>query len=310
MRLHEDELVVSGELVRRLVDEQMPGFAELELRRLPASGSTNVLFRLGTELLVRLPRQPGGSITVDKEIRYLPLIGSSVSVRVPTVVAVGEPDRGYPERWSVVRWIDGEHPSVPAPPGPEGSRLAGDLARMVRELHSVPVSPAARADSALSWYRAGPLRALDAGLRGHLAGCRAISGLPLDLDACDRFWDEAMRLPDPPRDSRPRWIHTDLVAENVLLRRGRLAAVLDFGALALGHASVDLIAAWELLGPRDRDVFRSALDVDDAEWARGRAWAFAIAMMTFPYYWETMPRRCAHRLVMAQAVLDDHAADR
>ena len=113
MRLHEDELVVSGELVRRLVDEQMPGFAELELRRLPASGSTNVLFRLGTELLVRLPRQPGGSITVDKEIRYLPLIGSSVSVRVPTVVAVGERTAAIP---SDGRWCGGSTASIRASP--------------------------------------------------------------------------------------------------------------------------------------------------------------------------------------------------
>jgi hypothetical protein len=30
--------------------------------------------------------------------------------------------------------------------------------------------------------------------------------------------------------------------------------------------------------------------------------------MTLPYYWETMPARCAHRLVMARAVLADLSA--
>ncbi|MDQ6936209.1 MAG: phosphotransferase [Actinomycetota bacterium] len=132
------------------------------------------------------------------------------------------------------------------------------------ELHAVSVPPAARADPALRWYRAGPLRAIDADIHQYLADCRAIPDLPLDLDACDRFWDTAMNLPDPPSDSRPRWIHTDLLAENVLVRNGRLAPVLDFGALALGHPSVDLIAAWELLGANDRDVFRSTLGVDAA----------------------------------------------
>lgn len=308
MTLHEDELAVSAEVVRGLVDEQLPRFAGLELSRLPASGSTNVLFRLGDELLVRLPRQPSGSATIDKEAKYLPLIASSVSVRLPTVVAMGEPGLGYPERWSVVQWIDGGHPGVPVPPGRDATCLARELAQVVGELHTVPVPPDARTDPALSGYRGGPLRAIDADIREYLADCRTIPDLQLDVDACDRFWSTAMSLPDPPRDSRPRWIHTDMVAENLLLRHGRLAAVLDFGALALGHTSVDLVAAWELFGAADRDVFRSTLGVDDADWARGRAWAFAIAVMTFPYYWHTMPERCAHRLVMARAVLDDDTA--
>ncbi len=89
MTLHEDELTVSDDVVRGLVDEQLPRFAGLELSRLPASGSTNVLFRLGDELLVRLPRQPAGSATIDKEAKYLPLIASSMSVPLPSVVAVG-----------------------------------------------------------------------------------------------------------------------------------------------------------------------------------------------------------------------------
>lgn len=310
MVLHEDELVVTDDLVRALIDRQLPGLADRALSRLPASGSSNVLYRLGDELLVRFPRQPGGSATIDKEARYLPLLASSMSIVVPQVVAVGEPDLGYPERWSVVQWIDGQHPAVPAPPGPGARRLARDLAEAVAELHAVAIPPAAAADSALHWYRADPLRGINDYIRRHLADCRSIPGLRLDLDACNQFWDAAMSLPDPPSDRPLTWIHTDLVAENVLLGRGhRLAAILDFGALAVGHSSVDLIVAWELLGPDERQVFRSSLDVDDADWARGRAWAFAIAVMTFPQYWHTMPTRCAHRMVMATAVLKDVAAE-
>ena len=130
-----------------------------------------------------------------------------------------------------------------------------------------------------------------------------------DLAHAASWVTERVSPPDPPTNTRPRWIHTDLLAENNLIRHGRLAAVLDFGALAIGHPSVDQIGAWELLGARDRDVFRSTLNVDGGDWVWGRAWAFAIAVMTFPYYWHTMPTRCAHRLVMARAVLDDYAAN-
>ncbi len=75
MRLHEDELAVSDDVVRALVDRQLQRFASLELRRLPASGSSNVMFRLGDDLLARLPREPGGSTTIAKDAKYLPLLG-------------------------------------------------------------------------------------------------------------------------------------------------------------------------------------------------------------------------------------------
>jgi aminoglycoside phosphotransferase (APT) family kinase protein len=95
------------------------------------------------------------------------------------------------------------------------------------------------------------------------------------------------------------------LAENLLLDGPRLAAVLDFGGLSLGDPAVDLMVAWELLDAPSREVFREAVDVDDESWLLGRGWALAVALMTFPYYWQTMPARCADRLAMARAVLAD-----
>ena len=110
--LHTDELAIDAELVRSLVGRAMPAYADAPVRRLASSGSTKALFRLGEELLVRLPRQPGGSATISKEARWLPVLGPLLPVSVPDVVAVFEPERDYPERWSVVRWIEGTHPEV------------------------------------------------------------------------------------------------------------------------------------------------------------------------------------------------------
>jgi aminoglycoside phosphotransferase (APT) family kinase protein len=101
-----------------------------------------------------------------------------------------------------------------------------------------------------------------------------------------------------------RWFHGDVVAENLLVRGGRLAALLDFGGLAVGDPVVDLVVAWELLDPEARRTFRDAMGVDESRWAVARGWALALAVMTFPYYWTTMPERCANRLAMARAVLD------
>jgi len=229
-RLHDDEIPMDLPLVRALVDRALPACAGLALRQLGSSGSSNALFRLGDELLVRLPRQPGGSTTIEKEARWLPRIGPLLPVSVPEIVAIGEPCLGYPERWSVVRWIPGDVPLVVGPETPvDPARrgLAQDLAGVIAALGHIDVPSAALRDPALRWYRGEPLARRDAHVRAGIEACRAIPGLALDLDAAVRVWDEAMSLPGIDRAVPPRWYHGDLLAENLVVRDGRLAAVLD-----------------------------------------------------------------------------------
>jgi hypothetical protein len=65
------------------------------------------------------------------------------------------------------------------------------------------------------------------------------------------------------------------------------------------------VPAWELLDSQERALFRAEVGVDDRSWLLGRAWALAIALMTLPYYWRTMPERSTGRLSLAhQALLD------
>jgi len=306
--LHDDEIPVDTGLVRALVDRAMPDCADLPVRRLEASGSSNALFRLGDDLLIRLPRQPGGSATIAKEARWLPVLGPVLPVQVPEIIAVFRPGCGYPEHWSVVRWIDGEHPEVVTPETPADPRredLAADLAQLVLALHLAEVpGEAAATDPDLHWYRGEPLSAMDTVTRQNIARCRALGDFGFDLDAAGRLWEEAMRLPEPKDRPAPRWYHGDLAAENLLTREGRLAAVLDFGGLALGDPAVDLAVAWEVLDPPAREVFRSRLGVDDATWLRGRAWALSITLMIW-YYWTTMPQRRSSRIAIGRNVLAD-----
>jgi aminoglycoside phosphotransferase (APT) family kinase protein len=307
VRLHEDEIEIDLPLVRALVDGALPDLAGHPLRRLDTSGSGNVLYRLGDDLLVRLPRQPGGSETITKEARWLPYVAPALPVAVPTIVAVGEPDLSYPERWSVVRWLDGDLGDAPAGPATAAQGLARDLADVVGALGELAVPSDALADPALRWYRGEPLAAMDAAMRRYLAECRRLPGLDLDVDACLRVWEAAVVRAGAVKAVSPRWLHGDLVTENLLLREGGLAAVLDFGGLSVGDPTVDLVVGWDVLDPPAREVFRSTLGVYDVTWERGRAWALAIAVMTFPYYLRTMPDRCAARLAMARAVLTDAA---
>jgi aminoglycoside phosphotransferase (APT) family kinase protein len=307
-RLHRNEIPIDADLVRELIRDQFPVYAKMSLSMLDASGSTNKLFRLGDDLLVRLPRQPGGSAGIAKEHRWLPEIGRQLPVAVPEIVALGEPGCGYGERWSIVRWLSGELPAVCGPEDPPTagrSALAADLAGVIVALRAIEVPEAAACDPTLRWYRGRPLLEFDEQTRANIRKCRSIEGLGVDLDTALAVWTDALNLPGAREVGADRWYHGDLVAENLLLADGRLTAVLDFGALAVGDPTIDLLAAWEVLDPPARQVFRTRLAVDDVEWQRGRAWALAIALTTFAYYWATMPKRCADRLAMARSVLAD-----
>lgn len=96
--LHDDEFDLDADIVRRLVATLRPQYTSMSLEQLTQSGSSNVLFRLGNELLVRLPRQPGGSATIEKEARWLPEVAAGLGIAVPEIVAVGDPGFGYPEQ--------------------------------------------------------------------------------------------------------------------------------------------------------------------------------------------------------------------
>jgi len=66
------------------------------------------------------------------------------------------------------------------------------------------------------------------------------------------------------------WIHTDLMPGNLIMRGGRLTALIDLGEGQVGDPAVDLMPAWNLLSGPARATYRRVLDVDDAAWERPR----------------------------------------
>ncbi|XOV83057.1 MAG: aminoglycoside phosphotransferase family protein [bacterium] len=306
--LHENEIPVDDDLVSKLVCAQFPHYAALPLARLGASGSSNLLYRLGKGLLVRLPRQPDSGAAIEKEKRWLPQLSRHLPVAVPEIVALGQPAFGYPEAWSIVGWLDGELP--PACGLKEFSTaqsrgLAADLADVIVALRGIDVPEAAATDPGLRWYRGRSLAEYDRYMRRAIQGCQSIEDLDLDLDAVLDVWQQSILLPGADDAGPDCWYHSDLVAENLLLKNNKLSAVLDFGGLAVGDPTIDLHGAWELFDRQSRESFRHRLGVDDAQWLRGRAWALAIAVGALGYYWRTMPGRMHDRLIMARAVLAD-----
>jgi aminoglycoside phosphotransferase (APT) family kinase protein len=144
-----------------------------------------------------------------------------------------------------------------------------------------------------------PLAGRDQPTRAAIA---ASDGL-VDTAAVIAIWAEALRI--PPWEGPPAWAHADLSPGNLLVRDGRLAAVIDWGVAGVGDPTVDLIVAWNLLPASARPAFRAALGVDDDTWYRGRGWALSISMIQLPYYQHTNPALAANsRHVIAEVLAD------
>lgn len=272
MKMHPDEVETSPDLVRRLLAAQLPAYAELPIERVDAGGTVNALFRLGTDMAVRLPRRADQDI--DREHATLRRIGPELPVEVPEPLAKGRAGDGHPFDWCIHRWLEGESPLAEAVKDRE--RLARDIAAAIAALWSIDGTGAptvGRGTSLVRW---------DAAAR---KGIEALAS-EIDVDIVTRAWEESLAAPE---SQSAVWVHGDLIPGNILMRDGRLAGILDWGGSGLGDPACDLQPAWALLDPAARAAFRELLDVDDATWIRGRGWALWTALAGIPYYRETNP---------------------
>lgn len=291
--MHADELLTDVPLVRRLLAAQFPEWAALPIERIPSSGTDNALYRLGNDMVVRLPRIDWAAKDVQTDARWLPVLAPLLPVELPEVLAHGRPAERYPWDWGVYKWLEGENPVVGSLVRPEV--LARDIARFVTALRELDV-PGAPPGS-----RGAPLATRDAETRTAIA---ELSGT-VDTDSVTAVWDGALQV--PPWPGPPIWTHGDLLRGNLLLRDGRLTGVIDWSGAGVGDPAADLIAAWSVLPAGARETLREELAVDDAMWLRGRGLALSVALLQVPYYRETNPELAGNGLhIIEQALAESN----
>ena len=137
--MHADEITVDAETIRRLLADQLPECARLPLGRRPPAGTDNQLFRLGDDLLVRMPRVPGPAGTVTFEHTWLPRLAEHLPLPIPAPLALGAPGHGYPWSWTVVPWIEGETPTEETFDPEEWAVSVGTFVRECRALPGLDV---------------------------------------------------------------------------------------------------------------------------------------------------------------------------
>jgi aminoglycoside phosphotransferase (APT) family kinase protein len=279
-KVHADEVDTDAPLVRRLLAAQFPQWAEFSIAPVASSGTEHALYRLGDDMVVRLPRMHWATGPAEKEHRWLPRLAPHLPLAIPVPLAKGTPAEGYPWGWSVYRWLEGEN--VTGERLADQHRAATDLAGFVRALQRIdPTGGPPPGEH--NYGRGAPLAERDARVRAAIASVDST----LDARELTAAWEASLR--SPAWQGPPVWIHGDLEPVNLLAVDGRICAVIDFGCLGVGDPACDLIVAWSLFSAEGREVFRGALPVDDATWARGRGWALSTALIALPYYRDTNP---------------------
>ncbi len=270
-KMHDNEIITDEALVRRLVAAQFPQWAGMPVRRLTTHGTDNAMYRLGDEMVVRMPKIDWAVAGIAKEQEWLPRLAPYLPVPMPEPLAKGEPVDEYPYPWSVTTWLRGRNPVVGAIADPH--RLAREIARFIRAMQAVDLPdglPTGRS-----------LRGRDAQVRSDIAALVD----EIDAEAVTAIWEEALTLPE--HEGAPVWVHADIAPGNLLVDVDRLIGVIDFTGVGVGDPSIDMQVAWNLLPSDARPTLREALEVDETTWLRARARALAQALVQLPYYRDT-----------------------
>jgi len=267
--MHAGEVDTDPSLVQRLVAGQFPQWADLPIEPVLPRGTDNANYRLGRNLLARLPRREGNIRPLAKEIEWLPRLGPHLPLTVPEPVADGEPAEGYPFPWAIFTWVEGANATVDDIDPAATAEAVGAFVAALRRIDAGGAPPG---------LRRGTLAAQDERTR---AGIAQLDGRH-DTDSLLAVWEAALAA--PAFDGPPTWGHCDLDLRNVLFASGKPCGLVDFGSIGAADPASDDAAAFKLLPAGARDAFWAAVGADDASLARARGWTLFQCAMALPYY--------------------------
>ncbi len=259
------EIDITASVVTALLREQAPELAEQSIEML-GTGWDNTNWRLGDDLIVRLPHRAVAEPLIHHEQRWLPTLAPLLNVAIPVPVFNGRPSPAnhYPWVWSIVPWHAGsEAANAPlASPGATATKL-GTFFRClhVEAATNAPANP----------FRGGPL----VERRDAVADRIARLGDRIDAVAVRSAFDEAASAPTT---NERVWLHGDLHTRNMVVDHGDLSAVIDWGDVCAGDRATDLAGAFMLV-PDHVDVVRHEAGADADAWRRARGWAIHFALI-------------------------------
>ncbi|PGL66785.1 aminoglycoside phosphotransferase family protein [Bacillus sp. AFS055030] len=262
---------INVELVKQLIKEQFPIWSHLEIKPVEVSGNDNRTFHLGDQMSVRLPSAECYVPQVEKEHKWLPFLANKLSLPISKPLAKGRPSKNYPWPWTINEWIEGEASSKENIS--DLSQFAKDVGQFLKEFQSIDAKHGPIAGKH-NFFRGGNLAVYDKETRNSIEQTKEI----FNKDLLTEIWETAL---SSKWEGEQVWVHGDIAPGNLLVKNGKLCAVIDFGILGVGDPSCDAAMAWTFFDSISRNVFKNVLNVDENTWNRTRGWALWKALITF-----------------------------
>jgi aminoglycoside phosphotransferase (APT) family kinase protein len=274
MTLDTQILNITLDLAQTLIEDQFPELSHLPIIEVKQQGHDNRTYRIGHDLLIRIPTMECYALAVEKEHKFLPLLAKHLTARIPVPLKLGNPSAVFPFSFSIYEWLEGEPLSSIAGSTEDTQKLAYDLARFLNELQSVD-NMNGPAPGQHNWWRGDHISVYDKGAREQIAALKH----EIETDKANALWTEASKTE---WEKVPVWVHGDFAIGNILMHHNKLSAIIDFGCMGIGDPACDLVIAWTFLEDKAREIFIHELNLNEDTWLRAKAWALWKA--TFELY--------------------------
>ena len=267
------DVVVDEQLVQSLLGEQ---FAELDASsaRLLGEGWDNSVWVVEERWAFRFPHRAIAVPGVQRELAVLPLLAPQLPAPIPLPTFVGRPSERFARPFFGAPLLRGVEPAEAALTNDDRDALGADLGRFLRALHEVeldtdlPVDPIRRADMP---FRVTRTRERIAELSGLWEAPPRVEGILAAAEALPPGTDVVVT-------------HGDLHLRHVLVERGALSGVIDWGDVCRSDPAIDLMVAWMLLPPPARARFEAEYGrVGDEQLLRSRVLALFLGLTLLGY---------------------------
>lgn len=259
-----NEINITTDLAAKLIAEQFPEFAHLNIQSVTQQGHDNRTYRLGNDMLIRLPTEESYALKVPKEQELLPKLAPFLSISIPAPIKMGVPSHNYPYPFSIYKWLEGTSINLLKLDTDILEHLAFDLAKFLKELQSI-YNIEGPSPGQHNWWRGSHVSVYDEGAREQIS---QLSGIIHAQHAVD-LWEKACKTR---WENPPVWIHGDFAVGNMLIDNNQLSAIIDFGGMAKGDPACDFVIAWTFLSGKSREIFIREMAFDEDTWLRARAW--------------------------------------
>lgn len=253
------------DLAYKVIAEQFPEYSHLLITDVEKQGHDNCTYRLGNDMLIRIPTAKEYAEKVTIEQKLLPQLAKHLSINIPKPIKLGQPSKTYPYHFSIYKWLEGESVNLLILTEKEKEQLAFDLAKFLKELQAINEVEGPEPGHH-NWWRGDHISVYDKGAREQFAELANIIDSKKALDlwerACATKWSK-----------QSVWVHGDMAIGNMLVKNCKLVGIIDFGCTAGGDPACDLVIAWTYFSGKSREIFINEMCLDSESWLRAGAWA-------------------------------------